>query len=44
MSFFGVVTVLGQLVLFVMGGLVILASLVALAGIAVPGLLDPLLP
>lgn len=42
MSFLGVVTVLGQLALVVMGGVIILASLVVLAGIAFPALLAPL--
>ena len=44
MSFLGVVTVLGQLALAAMGGLIILASLVVLAGIAFPPLVAPLLP
>lgn len=44
MSFLGVVTVLGQLALAAMGGLIILASLVVIAGIAFPALVAPLLP
>ncbi|MFM9876291.1 MAG: hypothetical protein ACKVOG_00370 [Rhodoglobus sp.] len=44
MSFLGVVTVLGQLALAAMGGLIILASLVVIAGIAFPPLVAPLLP
>ena len=42
MTFFGVVGVLGQLVVAAMGAIVILTGLTLLAGIAVPGLLDGL--
>ena len=44
MTFLSAVRNLGLLALAAMGGLVILASLVVLAGIAYPPLLAPLLP
>lgn len=40
MTFFGVVGILGQLVLAAMGAIVILTALVILAGIAYPPLLE----
>ncbi len=42
MTFFGVISALGQLALFAMGAVVILTAVVILAGIAFPPLVEGL--